>query len=104
MGTVDELHRRALPEAEFRDGLSAAGFEHVDIQPTSTIHRTDLESMANQLDLALIPPEHQRVIDHRRSSTRRDERIHPGDEPNGQAPRSIRESPATVSRRASRQT
>jgi ubiquinone/menaquinone biosynthesis C-methylase UbiE len=47
----------ALPEAEFRDELSAAGFEHVDIQPTNTMHRTDLESMASQLDAALIPPD-----------------------------------------------
>jgi arsenite methyltransferase len=45
----------ALPEAEFRDELSAAGFEHVDIQPTNTMHRTDLESMASQLDPALLP-------------------------------------------------
>jgi arsenite methyltransferase len=45
----------ALPEAEFRYELSAAGFEHVDIQPTNTMRRTDLESMASQLDPALIP-------------------------------------------------
>jgi len=47
----------ALPEAEFRDELSAAGFEHVDIQPVNMMHRTDLESMASQLDPALIPPD-----------------------------------------------
>ena len=47
----------ALAEAEFRDELSTAGFEHVDIQPTNTMHRTDLESMASQLDPALIPPD-----------------------------------------------
>jgi len=47
----------ALPEAEFRDKLSAAGFAHVDIQPTNIMHRTDLESMASQLDSALLPPD-----------------------------------------------
>ena len=47
----------ALPEAELRDELSGAGFEHVDIQPTNTMHRTDLESMAGQLDPARLPPD-----------------------------------------------
>ena len=47
----------ALAEAEFRGELSAAGFEHVDIQPTRTMHRTDLESVASQLDSALLPPD-----------------------------------------------
>jgi arsenite methyltransferase len=45
----------ALPEAVCRDELTAAGFEHVDIEPTKVLGRADLESLASQLDPALIP-------------------------------------------------
>lgn len=47
----------ALPEAVCRDELMAAGFQDVDIEPTNLMNRSDLESMASQLDPALIPPD-----------------------------------------------
>jgi len=47
----------ALPEAVCRDELMAAGFHDVDIEPTNLMNRSDLESMASQLDPALIPPD-----------------------------------------------
>jgi SAM-dependent methyltransferase len=45
----------ALPEEVCRDELTAAGFEHVEIERTRVLGRADLESMAGQLDPALIP-------------------------------------------------
>jgi hypothetical protein len=45
----------ALPEAVCRAAFLAAGFQDVDIEPTKVLNRTDLESMASQLDPALIP-------------------------------------------------
>jgi ubiquinone/menaquinone biosynthesis C-methylase UbiE len=45
----------ALPEAVCRDELSAAGFQEVVIERSNVLRRTDLESMASQLDPALIP-------------------------------------------------
>ena len=45
----------ALPEAVCRAELTTAGFEHVDIESTNIMHRTDLESMASKLDPAIIP-------------------------------------------------
>jgi hypothetical protein len=34
-----------------------AGFQDIDIEPTKVMNRSDLESMASQLDPALIPPD-----------------------------------------------
>jgi|SRR5450631_2814298 arsenite methyltransferase len=45
----------ALTEPACRDELLAAGFQDVDIEPTTVMDRSDLESMAGQLDPALIP-------------------------------------------------
>jgi SAM-dependent methyltransferase len=45
----------ALTETVCRDELAAAGFQDVDIEPVNVMHRSDLESMASQLDPALIP-------------------------------------------------
>lgn len=55
MGLWTSCIAGALPEAVCRDALLKAGF-HVDIEPTNVINRADLESMASQLDPALIPP------------------------------------------------
>ena len=45
----------ALTDAACRDELLTAGFQDVDIEPTTFMDRSDLESMASQLDPALIP-------------------------------------------------
>jgi arsenite methyltransferase len=45
----------ALTEPACRDELLAAGFQDVDIEPATVMDRSDLESMAGQLDPALIP-------------------------------------------------
>ena len=47
----------ALPEAVCRDELATAGFQDVAIEPTKVMNRSDLESMASELDPALIPPD-----------------------------------------------
>jgi arsenite methyltransferase len=45
----------ALTDAACRDELLTAGFQDVDIEPTTVMDRSDLEFMASQLDPALIP-------------------------------------------------
>jgi SAM-dependent methyltransferase len=45
----------ALPAAVCRGELITAGFQDVDIEPTNIMGRTDLESMASQLDP--VPPD-----------------------------------------------
>ena len=47
----------ALPEAVCRDELATAGFQDVAIEPTKVMNSSDLESMASELDPALIPPD-----------------------------------------------
>ena len=47
----------ALPESVFRSELMAAGFQDVDIEPANVFGRTDLQTMASQLDPAVIPPD-----------------------------------------------
>jgi len=47
----------ALPEAVCRDELRSAGFQEIDIKPTTVLSAADLSDMAGQLDPALIPPD-----------------------------------------------